>query len=143
MPTSRTEIVGTMTVGEAVPNWPDPRSGHLKYWAEAFGVCLQDLHIGHIRTYQQERGTQVAGAQVDIEVDAVFALLKQIGLGDDILAHYQSFTQTGNLTPAEISSLSAPVRRYIDKLIREISELRSDSQRKTNWLQRMNWGRSR
>lgn len=143
MTTSRTEIVGTMTIGEAAPNWPDPRREHLKHWANTFAVRLQDLHIGHIRTYQQERGEQVPGSQVDVEVDAVLGLLKQIGLGKEILSCYQSLTEARELTPAELNSLPESVQRYIAQLKREISELRANGDRMTNQIRRTNWGRSR
>jgi hypothetical protein len=60
--TSNNEIVGTMTIQDAAAHWSDPQNEHLKRWAETFLVPLQDLHIGHVRTYQKERsGEVVAG----------------------------------------------------------------------------------
>jgi hypothetical protein len=132
-----------MTIGEAAVNWADPRGEHLKHWAETFSVRLQDLHIGHIQTYQRERGEQASGAQVDIEVDAILALLKLIGRDEDILPYYQSFTQARELTPSEINALPEPVRKHIDKLTQEISELKSQGDRMTNRIRKMNWGRTR
>jgi hypothetical protein len=49
------KIVGTMTIREAAAHWSDPRKGHLKRWAETFGVSLQELHPGHVVTCQKDR----------------------------------------------------------------------------------------
>jgi len=79
MSTKKEEIVGTMTIKEAAANWEDPRRQHLKRWGETFGVPLQELHPGHVVTYQNDRGDETTAAQVDAEVSALLALLKQIG----------------------------------------------------------------
>ena len=79
MSTKKEEIIGTMTIKEAAANWEDPRRQHLKRWGETFGVPLQELHPGHVVTYQNDRGDETTAAQVDAEVSALLALLKQIG----------------------------------------------------------------
>jgi hypothetical protein len=136
-------LVGTMTIQEALPHWSDPRREQLKYWGETFQVRLQDFHNGHIQTYQEDRGEQVTASQVDTEVDALLALLKQLGLGDEILLYYRSLTERGEITASEINALPATVRRYIDRLKREISNLQAESERMKNQIRKTNWGRTR
>lgn len=143
MTVSDNEIAGTMTIREAAAHWSDPRSEQLKRWAETFGVLLQDLHLGHVRTYQKDRGEEAPASQVDAEIDALLALLKQIGLGDEIERYYQPLGEAGELTPAEINALPEPARKYIDKLKQELSNLRAESARMKNQIRKTNWGRSR
>lgn len=141
--TSNNEILGTMTIQVAAAHWSDPQNESLKHWAETFQVPLQDLHIGHVRTYQQERDGKVIASQIDIEVAALLALLKQIGLGDEIAHLYQPLSEAGMLTPVEIAGLSEPVRKYIGNLKQEISHLRTENERMKNQIRKTNWGRSR
>jgi hypothetical protein len=143
MSTKKEEIVGTMTIKEAAANWEDPRCQHLKRWGETFGVPLQELHPGHVVTYQNDRGDETTAAQVDAEVSALLALLKQIGLGGEIERRNRSLSESGELTPAEIRALPEPVRKYIDKLKQGILELDAEMERMSNRIQRTNWGRSR
>jgi hypothetical protein len=124
-------IIATMTIAEAAALWSDPQKEHLRRWAKTFGVPLQELHPGHVATYQKDRGKETTAAQVDVEVEALLALLKQIGLG------------TRELTQAEITALPEAVRKYIDRLKREISELEAEKERMSNRIRRTNWGRSR
>lgn len=132
-----------MTIQEAAAHWQDPRSEQLGVLGEVFGVCLHDVHIGHIRTYQRERGQYVSGAQVDAEVDALLALLQQIGLGGEVRPFYQSFAQAEELTPAELNALSEPVRRHIAKLKREISQLHAEGENMKIRVRKATWGRDR
>ncbi|HZP06467.1 MAG TPA: hypothetical protein VFB43_16335 [Terracidiphilus sp.] len=136
-------IAETMTIREASSLWHDPRSEHLQHWAETFGVCLKDFHAGHIRTYQLERSQQVAGAQVDAEVDALLALLTELGLGQEIRLYYRSFADEGEITPAEFGTLPEAARLYIDKLKQKISELEAMNHRMENRIRKTNWGRGR
>jgi hypothetical protein len=130
MSTKKEEIVGTMTIKEAAANWKDPRRQHLKRWGETFGVPLQELHPGHVVTYQNDRGDETTAAQVDAEVSALLALLKQIGLG-------------GEITAAEFKALPETTRKYIEKLRQEIYNLQAGNDRMANRIRRTNWGRSR
>jgi len=139
----RIQIVETMTIREAAPLWHDPRSEHLQHWAETFGVCLKDFHAGHIRTFQLERSQQVTGAQVDAEVEALLALLGELGLGQEIRLYYRSFGDQDEITPAEFGAFPEAARIYIEKLRRKISELEAMSHRMENRIRRTNWGRSR
>ena len=137
------KIVGTMTIREAAALWSDPRKDHLKHWAETFGVPLQELHPGHVVTYQKDRGEEVTTSQVDAEVGALLALLKEIGLGDEIERRNRPLSEAGELTPAEFNALPEPARKYIDKLRREISELKAGIDRMESRIRRTNWGRSK
>jgi hypothetical protein len=136
-------IAGTMTIREAAARWSDPRKDNLKRWAETFGVPLQELHPGHVVTYRKDRGEETTSSQVDAEVEALLALLKQIGLGGEIERYNRSFGETGELAPAEIRALPEPVQRYIEKLKQEISDLEAANDRMESRIRRTNWGRSR
>ena len=137
------KIIGTMTIREAAALWSDPRRQYLKRWAETFGVPLQELHPGHIVTYQKDRCEEATASQVDAEVESLLALLKQIGLGGEIDRYHRPLSETGELTPAEIRALPEPVRKYIDKLKQEILELEAEKNQMSNRIRRTNWGRSR
>jgi hypothetical protein len=80
---------------------------------------------------------------VDAEVGAIIALLKQIGLGDEIERLNQSLADAGEITIAEFNALPEPARKYIEKLRREICELEAGKYRMENQIRRTNWGRSR
>jgi hypothetical protein len=140
--TSNNNIVGTMTIQDAVAHWSELQNEHLERWAETFLVPLQDLHIGHVRTYQKERGGEVIAAQVDIEVAALRDLLKQAGLGSEIARSYQPLCEAEIFTDSEIAALPEPVRKYIDKLKQEVSHLRIENDRMKNQIRKTNWGRS-
>lgn len=103
MSTKKEEIIGTMTIKEAAANWEDPRRQHLKRWGETFGVPLQELHPGHVVTYQNDRGDETTAAQVDAEVSALLALLKQIGLGGEIERRNRLLGDAGEITAAEFN----------------------------------------
>ena len=137
------KIVGTMTIREAAALWSDPRSQHLKRWAETFGVTLGELHPGHVVTYQKDRGEETTTSQVDAEVSALVALLKGIGLGEEIERRNRPLREAEELTPAEFDALPEAARNYIDKLRREISELKAGNYRLESRIRRTNWGRSR
>jgi hypothetical protein len=132
-----------MTIREAAARWPDPRKNNLKRWAETFGVPLQELHPGHVVTYRKDRREETTSSQVDAEVEALLALLKQIGLGSEIERYNRPFGETGELTPAEIRALPEPVQRYIEKLKQEISDLEAANDRMESRIRRTNWGRGR
>lgn len=143
MSTKKEEIIGTMTIREAAALWSDPRRRHLKRWAETFGVPLQDLHPGHVATFQKDRGEETTSSQVDTEIEALLALLKQIGLGGEIERRNRPLSETGELTPAEIRALPEPAQRYIERLKQEISDLEFASDQMESRIRRTNWGRPR
>jgi hypothetical protein len=137
------KIVGTMTIREAAALWSDPRKEMLNRWAETFGVQLQDLHPGHVVTYQKDRGEETTASQLDAEVEALLALLKQIGLGGEIERRNRLLCESGELTQAEIMALPEPARKYIDRLKQEILELEAEKEQMSNRIRRTNWGWSR
>lgn len=137
------EILGAMTIREAADRWSDPRRDYLQRWGETFGVLLADFHIGHIRTYQLDRGKEVGSGVVDAETDALLALLMQIGLGSEIERHYQPLGQAGELTQSELDTLSEPVRKYIGRLKQEISHIEAENHQMKNQIRKTNWGRNR
>jgi hypothetical protein len=52
-------IVATMTVKEAAEYLAEPgKKKDLQRWAETFGIPLHEFHIGHIKTYQADRGQE-------------------------------------------------------------------------------------
>lgn len=140
---TKDKIIGTMTIREAASHWSHPRKDQLKRWAETFGVPLQELHPGHVVTYQKDRGEEATASQVDVEVGALLALLKEIGLGGEIELRNRPLAETPELTPAEIRALPEPVQKYIDKLKQEISDLEAASDRMESRIRKTNWGRSR
>jgi hypothetical protein len=92
---------------------------------------------------KKERDGKVIASQIDIEVAALLALLKQIGLGDEIAHVYQPLSKAGMLTSVEIDALSEPVRKYIGDLKEEISHLLTENERMKNQIRKTNWDRSR
>jgi hypothetical protein len=143
MKSSKDGISGTMTIEEAARLWSDPRKEHLHRWAETFGVPLQQLHPGHIVTYQKDRGEETNASQVDEEVGALLALLKELGLGDEIERFNRPLCASGGLTSAEIRALPERARKYIDELKEEIANLQARCGRMEDRIRRTNWGRSR
>ncbi|HEY1902576.1 MAG TPA: hypothetical protein VGG56_09115 [Terracidiphilus sp.] len=136
-------IVSSMTIREAAALWSDPRKELLKRWTETFGVPLQELHPGHVVTYQKDRSEETTSSQVDAEVGALLALLKGIGLGDEIERRNRPLSEAGELTPAEFKALPESARKYIDKLKGEIADLQAQCYQMENRIRRTNWGRSR
>jgi hypothetical protein len=133
-----------MTVGEAAPSWEDPRHVLLKRWGETFGVPLNEFHIGHILTYEEERladGTTYK--EMRSEVLALRALLQHVGLGQQIEAHYTSPHDAVRLTDEERSNLSSRVLAYIEYLERSLSSAESERDRAKTTLRKINWGRKR
>lgn len=136
------KIQHTMTVREAAALWEDSQRKHLGRWGELFGIRLMEFHIGHVNTYQVERGREVPASVVNVEVDALLALLKQANLGTEIVERYQPLEET-DLTPVEINALPPRVQAYIRSLKQEIAGLQMQIDRTTRQLRRSTWGRNR
>lgn len=137
-------ILKTMTVREAAPRWDDPRSVDLKRWGETFAVPLDEFHYGHIVTYEQERLAEKVNYRVVwTEVCALRALLKHIGLGDEIERHYMTPLDRVKLTAKELEDVTPRVRTYIEYLEREISTLSRESEKMKGTIRKINWGRKR
>jgi hypothetical protein len=138
------QIQKTMTIQQAVPLWDDPRSVHLKSWAEKFEVPLDEFHYGHIVTYEQERlAEKVSYPMVSTEVSALRALLKHVGLGAEIESHYLTPLSKVKLTEEEVRGLSLRARAYIEYLEREVSGLSASEAKMKGTLRKINWGRRR
>ena len=140
------DILRTMTIREAADRWPDPRRIHLTKWEKEFNQPLQGLHSGHVCTYRRERSQEAPASVVDAEVDALRALLKQAGAGEEIERYYQQMTEQVTLTPEELNALPLRVLTYIRELEKKLADLESkhrgteDRLRKANWA---NWSRRR
>jgi hypothetical protein len=117
------EILGSMTIREAIDHLPEPDRANLKRWSETFDVRLDEFRAGHIKAYQQERGEETDAPTVDQEVDALLALLRGLQLTGEIDKYYCPLSKSAELTSYEISALPERVRRYIDSLKEEISSL--------------------
>jgi hypothetical protein len=143
MTAANDKIVGAMTIREAADRWPDPRRELLKRWTETFGVTLGELHPGHVVTYQKDRGEETSASQVDAEVEALLALLKEIGLGGEIERYNRPLSEAWELTPAEYRALPESARRYIDRLKEKIADLQAQRGQMENRIRRTNWGRRR
>ena len=133
----------TMTVQEAATHWRDPKSSYLKRWGETFGIPLMDFHVGHFITYRSERSKEVATQTIDLEVDALLTLLRELHLGADIERHFRHAHTTPELTAYEIESLPERVQAYIAGMKRELVTLRSENDRLKNRVRKANWARSR
>jgi hypothetical protein len=110
------EILKTMTIQEAAPLWDDLRRVHLQKWAETFVFPLEEFHYGHIVTYEKDRLAEAPYSVVWTEILALRALLKQVGLGDEIEARYMTPLDRVRLTPDELEALPARAQAYIKYL---------------------------
>ena len=136
-------ILASMTVSEAIEFLPDSEKVRLKRWGETFDIPLTEFHLGHIRTYQIDRLSEVDATVVDAEVAVLIALLGRLNLARDIEQRYKPLVDPAELTPEDLSALPTRVRDYIKGLQQEIDELRSDKaqvedqfrtlRRKHNW----------
>jgi hypothetical protein len=140
----RMQILPGMTVQEAAPLWDDPRSLHLKRWGETFAIRLDEFHSGHIATYEHDRlEDKVSYSEVWTEVCALRALLKHVGLGEEIESYYLTTYDRVRLTPAEREALSPRVLAYIEYLEGKLSGLNAASEKMKGTLRKINWGRRR
>jgi hypothetical protein len=138
-----TQILKTMTIQEAAALWDDPLRVHLGKWERDFNQPLENLHSGHIATYEKERLAEVGYPIVWTEVKALRTLLKHAGVGQEIESHYRSPLEKVKLTPEEMQELPARARAYIEYLEKEISGLESEKHVMQNKIRKHNWGRSR
>ena len=136
-------ILDTMTITEASSLLEPDRQALLQRWAETFGVALQDLHDGHIQTYQHDRSLEAPATQVDHEVEALILLLLQQGLGNSIVKYYRPLLDAFSLAGTDLDSLPLRVRLHIEHLHREIATLRATNDSQRNQIRKTNWGRPR
>ena len=133
------QILKTMTIQEAAALWSDPLRVHLGKWEREFDQPLEGLHVGHVVTYQTERHLEVDASVVNIEVDALRALLKAAGTGKEVERGYPPVREDIELTEVELEALPRRIRTYIRELKGRLAETESardaakDSLRKANW----------
>jgi hypothetical protein len=138
------ELLKTMTLQEAAALWDDPRSVHLKRWGETSAIRLDEFHYGHIATYEQQHlREKVSYSVVWTEVCALRALLKHVGLGEEIESHYMTPLDRVRLTAEELKGLTPRTRAYIEYLEGEISKLSHESDKMKGTIRKINWGRKR
>lgn len=77
------------------------------------------------------------------EVCALRALLKHVGLGEEIESHYMTPLDRVKLAAEELEALTPRVRAYIEYLEGEISQLSNESDKMKGTLRKINWGRKR
>lgn len=138
-----TEILKTITVQEAAALWPDPKRAHLKKWEAEFNQPLEGLHAGHVITYQTERIREVDASVVITEVDALCALLKQAGTGEEIKKYYNPLEEGVKLAPEELDALPRRARMYIYELEQRLKSMSSENALMENKIRTHNWGRKR
>jgi hypothetical protein len=132
-----------MTVREAAPLWDDPRSVLLQAWSEGFDVTLEEFRHGHIITYEKERLAHVPYAKIWPEVSALRALLRHVGVGEEIESHYSTPLDRVKLTAEERIGLAPRIKAYIEYLEQEISGLNAENSRMKGTIRKTNWGRRR
>jgi hypothetical protein len=114
----------------------------IKRWGETFGITLEEFHIGHIVTYENDRLREVNYATMWTEVSALRALLKHVGAGEEIEAYYLSPAGKMKLGADELGALASRPRAYIEYLEREVSSLKDSNDRMKGVIRRINRGRS-
>jgi hypothetical protein len=132
-----------MTIQAAAAIWDDPQRVHLGLWAQDFEVRLEELHPGHIATYEKARLAQVNYAVVWTEILALRALLKAAGIGEEIESIYTTPLDKVKLSAEELAGLPSRARGYIEYLEREISGLNAENDRMKGTIRKTNWGRRR
>jgi hypothetical protein len=70
----------TMTIREAAAVWNNPRADFLDRWAGMFAIRLEEIRPEHIAEYQNDRARESPQCMVDVELRALNALLKDVGL---------------------------------------------------------------
>jgi hypothetical protein len=78
--TAQTYISKTMTIKEAAAVWNNPRADYLERWTQMFSVRLEEITPDHIVKYQVDRAHESPQCIVDVELRALRALLKDVGL---------------------------------------------------------------
>lgn len=135
------QILKTMTIQEAAALWSDPLRAHLGKWEREFNQPLEGLHVGHVITYQTERHREVDASVVNLEVDALRALLKEAGCGQDIEQRYEPLNEGIRLKQEEFAALPSRIRAYISGLEQRIAGLESENDAMKNKIRKHNWGR--
>jgi hypothetical protein len=135
------KILKTMTVQEAAALWDDPLRAHLGKWEREFNQPLEDLHGGHVITYQIERHAEVDASVVNLEVDALRKLLKAAGTGKEVERGYSPLREDIELTEAELEALPTRVLSYIRELEQRLKQAESVQDQTKDRLRKANWAK--
>ena len=136
-------ISSEMTVREALPRLSPAVQINLQHWAAEFGIPLREFHLGHIKTYENQRLSAVSREQVNAEVSTLLGLIESVGVGEEIGARYQPLREPDDLTPEERAALPERALRYVEKLEGEVRDLVAGKLRVEDRLRKANWARRR
>jgi hypothetical protein len=64
---------------------------YIKALSQFFKMQLSEIHIGHIREYQDWRGKAAGATRINAELSALQQILKEAGLWKDISGLYKPF----------------------------------------------------
>lgn len=135
------EITREMTVREVLPLLSPAQQFSLRPWAEEFGIQLCEIHLGHIRTYENLRLNVASRDMVNSEVSVLLDLLESVGAGGEIRGRYQPLREADELSPEERASLPERALKYIEKLEGEIEELSARDDLTKDRLRKANWAK--
>jgi len=127
---------GNMTVRDALEFCPPVQRKNLSRWAEKFGIKLREFHLGHIKTYENDRLREVDLNIVNAEVDSLLRLVESAGGGDISLKKYRPLQESYVLTFDERKTLPTRAQKFIEVLEREIQRLTSENERIMNMLRK-------
>jgi hypothetical protein len=134
---------GNMTVKDALEFCSPAQQRNLSRWSEKFAVKLREFHIGHIRTYENDRLREVDLHVVNAEVDSLLRLVESAGVGDLSLRKYRPLQESYVLTFDERKALPLRAQNFIEVLEREIERLTSENDRIMNVLRKTALSRKR
>jgi hypothetical protein len=120
---------GDMTVKDALEFCSPAQRKYLARWSEKSLVTLREFHIGHIKTYENDRLREVDLHVVNAEVDSLLRLVESAGVGDLSLRKYRPLQESYVLTYDERSVLPARAQKFIEVLEREIQRLTTENDR--------------
>jgi hypothetical protein len=136
-------ITGEMTIKDALHFCSPAQQMNLRHWAASFGLRLCEFHIGHIKTYENERQHEVSLQVVNSEVSTLLSLLDSAGVGREIKERYRPLQEPDELAPEEKAGLPDRARKYIEKLESELHKVTTESDRTADRLRKANWARRR
>jgi hypothetical protein len=131
-------ITEEMTVSDALPLLSPAQQINLQHWAAEFGIMLREFHLGHIRTYENERLRTESRYLVNAEVSTLLNLLEFAGVGDEIRRPYELLRAAEELSPDERAAMPDRALHYIQKLEGKIEELETQNQRAQDHLRKAN-----
>lgn len=127
---------GSMTVRDALAFCSPAQRKNLARWAEKSVIMLREFHIGHIKTYENDRLREVNLHVVNTEVDSLLRLVESAGGGDVSLKKYHPLQESYVLTFDERKDLPTRAQKFIEVLEREIQRLTAENERIMNMLRK-------